>query len=193
MINLSDIDWSKLPVPPDDGAADHLVGLTLPSVPLPASDGSRIDLAALGGLAVVYAYPMTDRPGVALPEGWDMIPGARGCTPQACAFRDHFAELQARGVSHVVGLSAQSTDEQREAAARLHLPFPLLSNADLALADALSLPTFTAAGRKLLRRLTMIVVDGRIAHVFYPVFPPDRSAQDVIAWLTAEAPPGPRT
>ena len=185
MTNLSDVDWSRLPAPVDDGAADHLSGLMLPSVPLPTTDGRVIDLAALGGVAVVYVYPMTGQPGVALPEGWDMIPGARGCTPQACAFRDHFAELRALGVDHVLGLSAQTTRDQREAASRLHLPFPLVSDARFELADNLRLPSFSAAGLRLLRRLTMIIVESRIEHVFYPVFPPDRNAHDVIAWLAA--------
>jgi peroxiredoxin len=188
MSNLIDVDWSRLPAPADDRAADHLRGMTLPSVPLPATDGRTLYLATLAGLAVVYAYPMTGQPGVALPEGWDMIPGARGCTPQACAFRDHFAELQALGVNHVLGLSTQSTADQREAASRLHLPFPLLSDDTLALTDALALPTFTAAGRRLLRRLTMIIADGHIVHVFYPVFPPHENASAVIAWLAAQHP-----
>ena len=138
MTKLPDVDWSKLPAPADDGGADHLRGLALPSIPLPSTQGPHIDLSTLAGVAVVYVYPMTGRPGVALPENWDMIPGARGCTPQACAFRDHFAELRAVGVDHVLGLSAQSTDDQTEAASRLHLPFPLVSDAQLAFADALS-------------------------------------------------------
>lgn len=183
MANFTDIDWSKLPAPRDDGAADHLCGLTLPPLALPTTEETLIDLSRLGGTVVVYVYPMTGGPDVALPDGWDMIPGARGCTPQSCAFRDHYAELRTLGVSHVVGLSAQSTAEQKEAAARLHLPFPLASDAQFTLADALRLPTFDAGGRRILRRLTMIVVDGQIRHVFYPVFPPDRNAQDVIAWL----------
>jgi peroxiredoxin len=187
MTKPSDIDWSKLPTPADDGAAVHLRGLRLPSVSLPTSEGKLIDLSALRGISVVYAYPMTGRPGVALPDGWDMIPGARGCTPQACAFRDHFAELRTRGADHVLGLSAQGTNEQKEAAARLHLPFPLVSDEHFTFAEALRLPTFDAAGRRLLRRLTMIIGDGRIDHVFYPVFPPDQNAQDVVAWLADAA------
>jgi peroxiredoxin len=168
-----------------------LRGLKLPSIPLRSTQGPAIDLSKLGDVAIVYVYPMTGRPDVPLPEGWDMIPGARGCTPQSCAFRDHFAELRALGASHVVGLSAQGTSEQKEAAVRLHLPFPLVSDAQFALADALRLPTFDAGGRRLLRRLTMIIVGGQIEHVFYPVFSPDRNAQDVIAWLAdgARRPP----
>jgi peroxiredoxin len=187
MTNLSDIDWAKLPSPADDGAADHLHGLRLPSLALPTTQGALVDLSMLGGTAVVYIYPMTGKPDVALPDGWDMTPGARGCTPQTCAFRDHFAELRALGVSHVLGLSAQSTEDQREAAARLHLPFPLVSDAEFALSDALRLPTFDAGGRRLLRRLTMIIADGQIRHIFYPVFPPDRNARDVLAWLADAA------
>jgi peroxiredoxin len=135
------------------------------------------------GRTVVYAYPRTGQPGVANPEGWDLIPGARGCTPQACSFRDHFAELNDLGVMHLFGLSTQSTDYQREAAHRLLLPFPLLSDEQLRLAHAMQLPTFTTAGMTLLKRLTMLIDDGVVRHVFYPVFPPDRSADEVIAWL----------
>ena len=171
-----------LPAPEDDGACDHLLGMRLPSVSLPATDGRRVDLAALPGRTVVYAYPRTGRPDQPSPEGWDAIPGARGCTPQSCAFRDHYADLQTLGAG-VVGLSTQDTDYQREAVERLHLPFPLLSDADLALTQALRLPTFEVDGMTLTKRLTLIVRDGVIEHVFYPVFPPDRNAGDVIAWL----------
>ena len=183
MTNLLTVDWSKLPPPEDDGGARHLLGSPIPSLPLQATDGRVVDLAALGGTTVVYAYPMTGRPDAPLPEGWDMIPGARGCTPQSCAFRDHFAELQSLGASHLFGLSTQTSDYQREAAERLHLPFALLSDSALKLANALALPSFEVAGQRLLKRLTMIIVEGRIAQVFYPVFPPDRSAEDVAAWL----------
>jgi peroxiredoxin len=155
---------------------------------LATTQGVDIDLSALAGVAVVYAYPMTGRPDVALPDGWDMIPGARGCTPQACAFRDHFAELRTLGADHVLGLSAQSISDQQEAAARLHLPFPLVSDAHFVLADAIGLPTFSVDGRRLLRRLTMMIVDGSIQHAFYPVFPPDVNAQAVMAWLAARSP-----
>jgi peroxiredoxin len=187
MTDLHSVDWSKIPPPSDDGAARHLRRMRLPAVALPATDGHAVDLSAIGGRSVVYAYPMTGRPGVALPEGWDMIPGARGCTPQACAFRDHFTELKRHGVDHVFGLSTQNTADQREAAGRLHLPFALLSDAHLQLTEAIRLPTFSAAGLRLLRRLTMIVEAGRVAHVLYSVFPPDRSAQDVIDWLAGNA------
>lgn len=174
-----------LPVPADDGAADHLEGLMLPPVVLAGTDGSQIDLSTLRGRHVIYVYPMTGRPGVALPDGWDAIPGVRGCTPQSCAFRDHHAELAALGAC-VFGLSAQTTGYQQEAAARLHLPFPLLSDVALQLGAALRLPTFTTDGMTLYRRLTLIADDARIIKVFHPVFPPDRNAADVLAWLQAQ-------
>ncbi len=173
-----------LPEPMDDGAAAHLTGLPLPALALPATDGSTVDLARLAGRSVIYAYPRTaepDRP--PLVPDWNQIPGARGCTPQSCAFRDHFAELRALGADRVFGLSTQATAYQQEMAARLHLPFPVLSDEDLALAGALRLPTMEVAGLTLLKRLTFIVDDGVIAGVIYPVFPPDRSAADVLAWL----------
>jgi peroxiredoxin len=178
-------DWSTIPAPADDGAARHLPGAAMPPVVLPSTDGTSVDLSALRGRAVIFIYPRTGRPDMPSPDNWDLIPGARGCTPQACAFRDSHAELKAHGVDHLFGLSTQDTDYQREAAARLHLPFPLLSDADLALSAALRLPTFVAAGMTLLKRLTLVITDGTIAQVFYPVFPPDRSADDVIAWFAA--------
>lgn len=181
--NLLSVDWSTLPVPHDDGAARHLSGQALPSVVLNATDGSSIDLRALPGRTVVYVYPLTGQPGNALPDGWDEIPGARGCTPQSCAFRDHFAELRAAGADRVFGLSTQDTAWQEEAAERLHLPFPLLSDADFKLTSALQLPTFEAAGETLLKRMALVIDAGRITTVFYPVFPPDRNAGDVLAWL----------
>lgn len=184
MTQLYEVDWSTLPVPEDDGGARHLPGLRLPSVPLPATDGSTVDLSRLPGRTIVYAYPMTGRPGRDLPDGWDQIPGARGCTPQSCAFRDHAAELHRLGAAQLFGLSTQGTDYQREVVERLHLPFALLSDAGLALAVALDLPRFDVDGATLLRRLTMVLRDGTIEHVFYPVFPPDRNAADVVGWLT---------
>jgi peroxiredoxin len=185
--NLLAVDWSKIPAPVDDGAASHLSGAAIPDVPLPATDGTSVSLGKLAGRVVVYAYPWTGRPGqVMLVDGWDMIPGARGCTPQSCAFRDHAAEIKAAGAAHLYGLSTQDTDYQREAAARLHLPFPLLSDANLALTKALALPTMEVAGRTLLKRLALVIDDARVVKVFYPVFPPDRNAADVAAWLTAK-------
>lgn len=172
-----------IPVPQDDGASDHLKGMRLPDVALPATSGEAVQLSRLPGRTVVYIYPRTGVPGVDPPDGWDMIPGARGCTPQSCSFRDHFAELKARGVARVFGLSTQDTAYQKEAAARLHLPFAILSDEKLALTKALRLPTFTAAGMTLLKRMALVVDDGVITQVFYPVFPPDKSAAEVLAWL----------
>ena len=173
---------NDLPVPEDDGAADHLPGMRLPSVPLASTSGEIVDLSALPGRTVVYCYPMTGRPDRSLPAGWDEIPGARGCTPQSCSFRDHHAELRSLGAS-VFGSSTQDTEYQREAATRLHLPFALLSDSDLAFAGALGLPTFEVDGMVLLKRLTLVIDDGWIEKVFYPVFPPDRSAEEVVEWL----------
>jgi peroxiredoxin len=177
----------NLPVPVDDGACDHLPGLPVPALPLPATSGGEVDLAGLPGRTVVYCYPRTGDPTQDPPPGWDAIPGARGCTPQSCAFRDHYQELQAQGAG-VFGLSTQTTAYQQEAAARLHLPFALLSDAGLAFTRALRLPTFTVAGMTLIKRLTLILRAGRIEHVFYPVFPPDKSAAVVIEWLSQNRP-----
>jgi peroxiredoxin len=174
---------ADLPVPQDDGAARHLAGRKLPAVTLAATDGSRVDLSKLAGRTVVYIYPRTGVPGRAMPEGWDAIPGARGCTPQSCSFRDHFAELKGLGVAHLYGLSTQDSEYQREAALRLKLPFPILSDKDFALTRALNLPTFEVAGMKLLKRMALVIDDGVITKVFYPVFPPDKNADEVIAWL----------
>jgi peroxiredoxin len=171
-----------LPEPKDDGAADHLPGVSIPHVPLPSTAGEHVDLAALPGRTVVYCYPLMGRPDSELPRGWDEIPGARGCSPQSCAFRDHHEDLRALG-ARVYGLSAQDTQYQREAVERLRLPYELLSDEDLSFAGALSLPTFEVEGMVLLKRLTMVIDDGRIEKVFYPVFPPDKNAEEVIGWL----------
>lgn len=186
-MSLTEVDWSELPKPEDDGAAAHLEGMALPAVTLPSTEGQCVALDQLEGLAVLYVYPMTGQPDRALPDGWDMIPGARGCTPQSCAFRDHFAELRGLGVAHVFGISTQNTAEQSEAATRLHLPFPLLSDADLALGSALPLPQFEVEGRTMLKRVTMIAEAGRILRVHYPVFPPDADAENVLSWLRARS------
>ena len=173
-----------LPVPEDDGAGWHLRGAVMPRLVLPATDGDPVRLDVPGpGRTVVYVYPMTGRPGTDLPAGWDAIPGARGCTPEACWFRDHHRDLLDAGAARVYGLSSQDTAYQREAAARLHLPFPMLSDPELSLAAALRLPTFEAGGMTLYKRLTLIVRNGVIEHVFYPVFPPGGHAEQVLAWL----------
>lgn len=174
----------QLVTPRDDGAARHLPGMELPGIGLVATDGTTVDLRE-PGLTVVYAYPRTSPPGGKAIDGWDAIPGARGCTPQTCAFRDHFAELKALRATRLFGLSTQTTEYQREAAERLHLPFPLLSDHSLLLVSALRLPTFQAGGLTLLKRLTMIIETGIIKHVFYPVHPPEKNADAVIDWLSA--------
>ena len=176
-----------LPEPNDDGACDHLPGMRLPSVSLMSTAGDPVDLSNLKGTSVVYCYPLTGRPDQNLPPGWDDIPGARGCTPQSCAFRDHHAELRAAGAA-VVGVSTQTPEYQAEAADRLNLSYPLVSDADLRLTRELALPTFEAGGEVLLRRLTLLVRDGVVEHVWYPVFPPDSHPQEVLSWLQA----GPR-
>ena len=176
---------ANIPAPQDDGGAGHLTGLKLPSIALTATDGSLVDLSKLKGRTVVYIYPRTGVPGQALPEGWDAIPGARGCTPQSCSFRDHFGEIKRLGVAQLYGLSTQDTAYQQEAATRLHLPFAILSDQKLALTKAMKLPTFTTSGMTLLKRMAWVIDDGTITKVFYPVFPPDKNAGDVVAWLQA--------
>jgi len=184
--SLTDVDWSMIPAPSDDGGAAHLTGMAIPSVTLRATNDTSVMLSTLEGRAVVFAYPRTGEPGkIGLVDDWDMIPGARGCTPQACSFRDLFAELKSAGAAHVFGLSTQSNEYQTEMASRLHLPFPVLSDEELELTHALKLPTMLVAGLTLIKRLALVIDDARITHVFYPVFPPDRSAGDVLAWLKA--------
>jgi peroxiredoxin len=184
--NLLEVDWSKIPAPEDDGAAAHLVGLAIPPVSLRATNDTAVTLSELKGRVVVFGYPRTGEPGkIALVDDWDMIPGARGCTPQTCAFRDLFAELKAAGASHVFGLSTQDNDYQTEMASRLHLPFPVLSDQQLELTHALDLPTMEVADLTMIKRLALVIDDAKITHVFYPVFPPDRNAGDVLAWLKA--------
>jgi peroxiredoxin len=176
-----------LPAPVDDGAADHLLGRPIPDITLKASGGGDVRLRNLSaGRTVLYLYPLTGRPGVDIPEGWDAIPGARGCTTEACDFRDHFSELQAAGARQVWGVSSQDADYQAEVVHRLGLPFQMLSDETFALGDTLKLPTFAAAGHpRLYARLTLVVRDRRIEHVFYPIFPPNTHAQQVLDWLEA--------
>jgi peroxiredoxin len=174
-----------LPVPRDDGAADHLTGMPMRGLTLATSGGASVELQSLpAGRTIIYIYPLTGRPGVDLPEGWDAIPGARGCTTEACDFRNHFADLQDAGAAAVYGLSSQSPEYQAEVVDRLGLPFPMISDEGMLLAGALRLPTFAAEGyERLYSRLTLVVRDGTIEHVFYPIFPPNTHAQQVLAWL----------
>ena len=174
-----------LPVPQDDGACKHLTGIRLPSIALRSTRGRTVDLSMLKGTTVVYIYPRTGRPDQELPTGWNAIPGARGCTPQSCAFRDHYQELKGLGVSELFGLSTQDTAYQQEAVERLHLPFEILSDEKLEFAKTLRLPTFEVDGMKLIKRITLIASDGKIEKVFYPVFPSDKNANEVVRWLTA--------
>jgi peroxiredoxin len=188
-----DADYTSLPVdlpaPEDDGAADHLAGLVLPSLVLASTGGEALDLAVLAERRLVaYVYPRTGRPGEPLPADWNDIPGARGCTPQSCAYRDSLGRFERLG-ARVVGISAQSSAEQDEFADREHIPFPLLSDGDLRLAAGIGLPTFETAGMTLYRRLTLVAEAGRIVKAFYPVFPPDRNAAEVLAWLAARPAP----
>ena len=174
---------ANLPVPKDAGACDHLPGTRMPQISLPSTSGDAVDLSGLAGRTIVYCYPMTGRPDLALPEGWDEIPGARGCTPQSCGFRDHHAEIRALE-TRVFGLSTQGTGYQREAVERLGLTFELLSDEGLSFAKSLDLPTFEADGQTMIKRLTLVVDDGEIEKVFYPVFPPGENAGEVAGWLS---------
>ena len=185
MGNLTELP-KNLPVPVDDGACNHLLWQSLPSSALSSTNGRRVDLSALSGRVVIYCYPMTGQPGIPLPDGWEEIPGARGCTPQSCAFRDHHQELSELE-TQVFGLSTQSTEDQMEAVERLHLPFELLSDCDLSFSKTLKLPMFEIEGKQLLKRVTLIAEAGKIVKVFYPVFPPDRNADEVIDWLRNNA------
>ena len=172
-----------LPVPQDDGACNHLTGMRLPAVTLHSTGGKPVEMGTLPGWSIIYCYPRTGRPDQPSPTGWDAIPGARGCTPQSCAFRDHYEEMRQLGIDAVYGLSTQDIAYQKEAVERLHLPFELLSDERLEFARGLNLPTFQVDGMTLIKRLTMVVHDGGIEHVFYPVFPPDLNAPTVIHWL----------
>lgn len=182
--NLSNLP-EDLPIPLDDGASNHLQGLTVPPILLKSTTGQKVCLTEVSQSqrTVIYCYPMTGKPGNKLPDNWEQIPGARGCTPQSCAFRDHYSELLSLNVC-VLGLSTQTTDDQQEAVSRLHLPFSLLSDSELLLTHALNLPTFEIGGIIFIKRLTMVIWQGKIIKVFYPVFPPDQNAQEVVTWLT---------
>ena len=185
MTNLNQLP-GDLPIPEDDGAADHLVGMSLPAISLGTTAHGKCNLGEIKGCLVIYCYPMTGQPNVPLPDGWDQIPGARGCTPQSCSFRDHYQELRSLGAD-VVGLSVQSTESQQEMADRLHLPFPVLSDENHQFQQALRLPTFAAAGMTLLKRITLIANDGVIEAVHYPIFPSDSDPAWVIHYLKNRA------
>lgn len=180
---LEAVDWRAIPAPFDDGSANHLDGMSVPNVALPSTGGGQVNLGHLRGWSILYCYPMTGRPDASLPDGWDDIPGARGCTPQSCAFRDLSQELAGNGVSAVFGISTQNTEYQQEAADRLHLPFALLSDAELQLTTALRLPTMEVYCKLLIRRLTLVLHHTRVKRVFFPVFPPDRNAADVLKFM----------
>jgi len=184
--SLTKVDWDMLPRPEDDGAGKRVEGFAVPSMPLPATDDTNIDLSA-PGRTVVFVYPMTGTPGAALPEGWDGIPGARGCTPQVCAIRDLHDDMAKAGIGRVFGLSTQTIEDQKDAVERLHLPYPLLSDHGLMFADAVGLPRFTIGDATYLKRMTMVIEDSFVKKVFYPVFPPDRAARDVLDWLSTGA------
>lgn len=181
---------ADIPIPKDDGAARHLLGKEVPAIGLACTSGYRVDLSTHNaGIVVVYCYPRTGRPDEEALGGtanWNQIPGARGCTPQSCAYRDLHAELRDLGAK-VYGMSTQSTESQLEAAQRLGLTFPLLSDANLEFADRLKLPQFQVEGIRLLKRITLIIKDTRVVHYFYPVFPPDEDAKNVIEWMRHEA------
>jgi peroxiredoxin len=185
MTNLNQLP-GDLPMPLDDGAADHLVGMSLPAISLETTAHDKFNLGEIKGCLVIYCYPMTGQPNVPLPDGWDQIPGARGCTPQSCSFRDHYQELQSLGAD-VIGLSVQSTEYQQEMADRLHLPFPVLSDEHYQFQQALRLPTFVAAGMTLLKRITLIANDGVIEAIHYPIFPSDSDPAWVIHYLKNRA------
>jgi peroxiredoxin len=181
MTNLNQLP-SDLPIPEDDGSTRHLKGMRLPRLSLRSTKGEDIALDEIKGKLVIYCYPMTGQPNIPLPDGWDQIPGARGCTPQSCAYRDHYQDIQKLG-AQVIGLSVQTPEYQKEMADRLHLPFPVVSDADYQFQQALNMPTFVAGGMKLLKRVTLIANDGVIVGVHYPIFPSDSDAPWVIHFL----------
>ena len=181
--NLLKPDWSKIPAPELDVSLEHLNNFIIPEIKLLSTSGDEIDLSKLNGLSIIYVYPLTGQPNIALPKGWDEIPGARGCTPQSCSFRDNFSELKKLNIENIFGLSSQTTKYQKEMSERLHLPYPILSDEKLLFANALKLPTFKVDNMNLIKRITLITNNNKIIKYFYPVFPPDQNVNDVIFWL----------
>ena len=182
------VDWSKIPEPKLDFNLEHLNQFIIPDLKLNSTDGTIVSLSNLKGISVIYIYPMTGVPGKELPEGWDAIPGARGCTPQSCSFRDNFSKLKKLGVNNIFGLSTQSTEYQKELATRLHLPYPILSDEKLEFAKMLKLPTFKVLNMNLLKRITLILKDNKIIKYFYPIFPPTKNIEDVINFFETSKP-----
>jgi len=182
------VDWSKMPEPKLDFNLEHLNQFIIPDLKLNSTDGTIVSLYNLKGITVIYVYPMTGVPGKELPEGWDEIPGARGCTPQSCSFRDNFSKLKKLGIDNIFGLSTQSTGYQKELATRLHLPYPILSDEKLEFAKMLNLPTFKVLNMNLLKRITLILKDNKIIKYFYPIFPPTKNIEDVINFFKNSKP-----
>ena len=182
--NLSAPDWSKIPAPKEDEDLSHLLKYKIKSVLLKSTNNQSVDLSKIKGLSIIYIYPMTGQPNKPLPENWDNIPGARGCTPQSCSFRDNFSILKNLNVNNIFGLSTQTTDYQKEMTERLHLPFPVLSDEKLEFSKQLNLPIFEVENMKLIKRITLILKDNEIIKYFYPIFPPDKNVELVIQFLT---------
>ncbi|MCJ1396083.1 hypothetical protein MMC18_008971 [Xylographa bjoerkii] len=176
---------SDLPVPTDDGACDHLTNAGLPNTTLPStgSPSNPLDVSQLHDLTIIFCYPRTGAPDEVVPTTWDAIPGARGCTPQACSFRDNLPALKEHGVKNVYGLSTQGTEYQKEVHDRVHLPYELLSDEGLGFVKAMRLPTIEWEGKQLVKRITLAVEKRKVVKYWYPVFPPDRNVLDVLDWL----------